>query len=101
MRTLQKRLALQTEASVEKHLRLRVKALGGLCIKLPAIWYAGIPDRLVLLPGARVLFIELKRPVGGKMEPLQPWWLRKLAALGFSVHVCNTKEKADELLESD
>lgn len=95
MRTIQERLKAQTEDRVEGHLMKVVRAHGGICIKLPAIWYAGIPDRLVLLPDARVLFVELKRPVGGVFEKLQPLWIRKLRKLGFIVHVWHTKTSID------
>lgn len=101
MRTIQERLKTQTEDSVEGHLLKRVKAVGGICIKLPAIWYSGIPDRLVLLPGGKVLFVELKRPVGGKFEPGQPMWLRKLARLGFAVYVWNTKGIIDAYFDKE
>lgn len=49
------------EAGVEKKLVRAVKSVGGLCIKLPASLYRGIPDRMVLLPGGVLVFIELKR----------------------------------------
>lgn len=87
---------LVTEDTVEAYLVAGVKRLRGLCIKLPALWYSGIPDRLVLLPGGRICFVELKRPKGGKYEPLQLRWHSKLRQLGFTVHVCRTKEQVDD-----
>jgi hypothetical protein len=99
MRTVQERLKKQTEDKVEQHLLAWVKRLRGICIKLPAIWYAGIPDRMVLLPGGKVLFAELKRPVGGVFEKLQPRWIAKLRALGFTVHVWHTKGSIDAYFE--
>jgi len=89
---------LTTENTIEEYLYDCVKAVQGVCLKLPSMWYPGIPDRLVLLPGGRTLFIELKRPIGGKFEPRQPLWLRKLARLGFPVFVCHTKESVDAAL---
>lgn len=89
-----------TEDTVERHLMRQVKRLRGMVLKLPAIWYTGILDRLVLLPGGRLAFVELKRPKGGKYEPLQPWWLKKLKGLGFTVATLRTKEAVDEFLES-
>ena len=88
-----------TEDTVETHLRKCVKLLQGLCIKLNPFGMRGIPDRLVLLPGARVLFVELKRPSGGVFEPLQERRHVKLRKLGFPVHVCYTKDQVDNLLK--
>ena len=48
------------EKQVEQYLVKQVKTLGGLSLKLTSL--IGIPDRLVLLPGSRLVFIELKRP---------------------------------------
>lgn len=52
------------EASIEAALVKAVKEAGGLCIKLPAILYRGIPDRMILLPGGRLFFVELKARKG-------------------------------------
>lgn len=86
----------QTENAVEKYLRLEVKKLRGSCPKLQLL--TGWPDRLVLLPGARLFFVETKRPKGGKMEPLQPQVHAMLRSLGFRVYVCKTKEEVDVAL---
>lgn len=97
MRPISERLA--SETTVENHLRKSVKLLRGLCIKLNPFGVRGIPDRLVLIPGGIVLFVELKRPVGGKFEPLQERWHVKLRRMGFTVVVCYTKAQVDQLLE--
>ena len=86
------------EVSVEDALRVGVEALGGICIKLYPAWYVGIPDRLVLLPGARVFFVELKRPVGGVVSSSQKWWARTLTRLGFQVRTLNTVELIETFL---
>lgn len=49
------------ESNLEKKVRKWVKSQGGLCLKLNANLYRGIPDRLILLPGGGVYFVELKR----------------------------------------
>lgn len=82
-----------SEKWFERDLCTRVKKLGGLCIKLSALGFAGIPDRLVLLPGGKVLFVELKS-VGKYPEKLQRYWHRKLAALGFIVLVAGSTVKS-------
>lgn len=88
------RESLETEDQVEGHLLKVVKKARGLCFKLR--FMRGWPDRVVLLPGGLVLFVELKRPVGGKFEPLQERIHGKLRLLGFTVMVWNTKAQIDQ-----
>lgn len=71
------------EKDIEKALGRMVGRHGGLCLKWVCPGWAGVPDRLVLLPGGRVVFVELKRPKGGQLAPMQIWWSRKLRGLGF------------------
>ena len=59
-----------------------VKAAGGLCPKFVSPGTAGMPDRLLLLPGGRILFVEVKAP-GKKPHPLQKHRHEQLRALGF------------------
>lgn len=88
---------LVTEDTVEGHLVRSVQALGGQCPKL--MFLPGWPDRLVLLPGGIIAFIETKRPIGGKDEPLQPLVQRTLRKLGFLVYKAHTKKLIDDILE--
>lgn len=85
------------EDTVEGYLVGRVDALGGVAAKL--MFLPGWPDRLVLLPGGIIAFVECKRPHGGRDEPLQPRVQQMLRRLGFLVYKANTKAKVDTLLE--
>jgi len=78
------------EESVEARLISLVTRRGGVCIKLSPKGYKGIPDRLVVLPGGRIMFVELKRPKGGVVSGLQSWWHDTLKRLGAEVHVAST-----------
>ena len=82
------------EKEIERKLKVMVEGkLGGLCLKWVCPGWRGVPDRILLFPGGRVYFVELKRPKGGKVDPLQTWWRRKLEGLGFTVwHVYNTEQ---------
>lgn len=71
------------EKEIEKKLVNIVKRHGGLCLKWVCPGWAGVPDRIVLLPGGRVIFVELKRPEGGVISSRQRWWAHKLTLLGF------------------
>ena len=77
----------QLEKDIEQKLIDMVQDYGGLCLKWVCPGWSGVPDRIILLPGGRVIFAETKRPKGGKLSKLQQWWLDRLRNMGFSVHV--------------
>ena len=81
----------ELERDIERALVGMVKRHKGLCLKWVCPGFAGVPDRIILLPGGRVIFAELKRPEGGKVAPLQAWWSRKLGELGFHHVLINSK----------
>ena len=75
------------EKDIEAKLRKVVERHGGLCLKWVCPGWSGVPDRMILLPSGRLMFAELKRPKGGKVEELQKWWRRRLTAFGFDCWV--------------
>lgn len=86
------------EDTVENYLVERVKALGGVAIKLNPTGYKGLQDRLVVLPG-RIIFCELKRPKGGRIAALQHYWHNLFTRLGHRAVFCHTKEQVDAVLD--
>ena len=77
-----------------------VREHGGLALKFISPGTAGVPDRLVLLPGGRAVFVELKAP-GKKLRPLQQKRKAQLQALGFRVYVIDSKEAIQQFIESE
>ncbi len=73
------------EKYIEKKLCEAVKARNGKALKFVSPGFAGVPDRIILMPGGNTTFIELKAP-GKKMRPLQLKRKRQLEALGFKVY---------------
>ena len=73
------------EKEIEQKLVKIVKKHGGRCEKLVNIGFYGFPDRSILLPGGKVIFVETKRPKGSKVAALQKKWSEWLTALGFIV----------------
>jgi hypothetical protein len=69
------------ESSAERRLHTLVVSVGGLCWKLLPSSAKGIPDRLVMLPGGKIWFIELKRATG-RPSKAQCVVRAKLEALG-------------------
>jgi hypothetical protein len=87
------------EASIEGYLRARVSDVGGLCVKMNPAGLVGIPDRLVVLPGGRVAFVEVKKPRGGVVGKAQFVWRDRLLGLGVVHRFVFTREDVDELME--
>lgn len=81
------------EKEVETYLKKQVKnRLHGLALKFVSPGLNGVPDRIVLLPGAKIIFVETKAP-GMKLRKLQEYVCGLITALGFDVRRIDTKEK--------
>ncbi len=83
-------MAYQRESSVEKPLVVKVKAAGGIAYKWVSPGRKGVPDRIVLLPGGKIVFVECKSP-GKKPRTDQLREHARLRALGFTVVVLDDK----------
>ena len=86
-----------SEKVLEAELRERCKTLGWMCIKLTSQYQRGLPDRLILMPGGRVCFVEIKT-TGKKPTALQRLTHERLRALGYRVEVVDTNESLDNLI---
>ncbi len=82
------------EKQIEKHLVEAVEQLGGLCVKFPPLFFRGFPDRIVLLPGGAVVFVETKAP-GQRPRLIQRKVHDRLRRLGFQVEVLDSVESVD------
>ena len=85
------------ERDIEKYLRDEIRKAGGRAYKFVSPGNNGVPDRLVLFPGGRVVFVELKAP-GKKSTALQTAQQKKIKALGFKVYVIDSKTGVDVFL---
>ena len=86
------------EKELERKLVRQVRARGGLCMKWVCPGNRGVPDRIVLMPGGRVYFIEMKRPGRSKTDPLQEYWARTLRQMGFETRLVHSLEGLGEAL---
>lgn len=85
---------MKLERDIEKLLVARVKALGGTAEKFTSPGRRSVPDRLVILPPGRVIFVELKSP-GKKPTPAQLRDHERRRALGCDVRVIDNEEAID------
>ena len=86
-----KKETVDSEKVVERRLVELVKINGGMCIKLLCDQLIGLPDRMCLFPGHKIVFVELKT-TGQKPKRIQMYMHNKLQALGFRVEVIDTVE---------
>lgn len=86
------------EKRVEERLREEVRKIGGKAYKLSSQIEAGMPDRLVCLPGGKAIFVETKRPKGGRLSEIQKYRHKELQARGFEVRVINTTKAVVEFI---
>ena len=85
------------EKLIERNLVQAVRRMGGIAPKFTSPGWAGAPDRLVLLSGGRLVFVEVKAP-GKTLRPLQVRRKGQLEALGFRVYVIDRPERIPEIL---
>lgn len=86
-----------TEKWLERELVKKIEARGGLALKYANANQTGYPDRLVLLPGGRLVFVELKTK-GRKPTKLQSLRHEQLRGLGFPVFVIDCIAALDYFL---
>ena len=97
IRTKMPRKGPVREKTIEQKLFIAVRAQGGIALKLANQGFTGLPDRLVLLPGGHVGFVEVKAP-GKKPRPLQLMRLEMLRRLGFRVYVLDEPAQIDAVI---
>lgn len=86
------------EKTVESKFTSAVKAKGGLAVKFTSPGFNGMPDRLVMFPGGRIAFVEVKAP-GETPRPLQRSRLKLLKRLGFKAFVLDNTSDIPKIIE--
>lgn len=86
------------EKEVERYLCQQVKRkLGGTALKFVSPGLSGVPDRIVLMPGGKVTFVETKAPAQ-KLRRLQAYVCGMISTLGFEVRRIDTKTEVDAFI---
>ena len=86
------------EATIERKLVSAAKLRGGICTKWVSPGYDGVPDRIVLLPGGKIGFVEVKAP-REKPRPLQLARHNRLRQLGFKVYIIDGTDQIGGILD--
>lgn len=85
------------EKELEKKFKDKVKAAGGRAYKFTSPGNDGVPDRLVVMPGGHIGFVELKQK-GKKPTKLQTKQMNRLKDLGCFVCMLDNPEAIDAVI---
>ena len=85
------------ERDIERYLVRRAIEHGGKAYKWVSPGHVGVTDRIVLLPGGRVWFVELKTATG-RLSPLQKVFAADLHRMGMNYIVIRSKGEVDQWL---
>ena len=86
------------EKKIEAKLAEEVRLHGGLAPKFTSPGFDGMPDRIVLMPGGHMAFVEVKAP-GEKPRPLQAYRHKQIRRLGIKVYVLDGPEQIEGILD--
>lgn len=86
----------KAEAYVEKYLKKKIEAAGGLCYKFTS-GSNGVPDRVIVLNG-HTIFVETKAPDGKDPRVLQKVQIRRIHHAGGDARVIHTRDLVDDLI---
>lgn len=89
---------MQRERDIEKWMREKIEQLGGQFMKWVSPGNDGVPDRIAILPGGKVYFIELKKD-GETPRKLQVWQQNRLRRLGCDVRTVEGMDEARQFIE--
>lgn len=86
------------ESTIEARLVREVKKRGGLCYKFTSPGNPGVPDRIILLPGGRTVYAELKTEIG-RLAKIQQWQIQQMRERGADVRVLKGLDQVLAFLE--
>lgn len=86
------------EKEIERRMVQTVRERGGLCYKFVSPSNPGVPDRIIITPNGRVVFVELKTETG-RLAKIQAWQLDEMRKRGADVRVAKGWPAVKALLE--
>ncbi len=85
------------ESQIESRLEEMVEAKGGLCFKFISPNTPGVPDRIVITPTGRTIYVELKTEVGS-LQRIQKWRIEEMQKRGADVRIIKGLQAAKDFV---
>jgi hypothetical protein len=85
------------ESAIEKRFVKEIQKIGGKAPKWVSPGNRGVPDRIVILPGGRTVYVEMKAP-GKPLGPLQQKWSEILRSLGHEVYKIDSHDDINRFI---
>ena len=86
------------ESTIEARLVKQVRSRGGLCYKFVSPGNPGVPDRIVITPGGRTIYVELKTDVG-RLAAIQKYQHEELRRRGAEVRTLKGMDQVTAFIE--
>lgn len=86
------------ESDIEKFLVKKVRERGGIAYKWVSAGHAGVPDRIVIMPHGKVIFVELKT-IAGRVSKAQNVQINLLRRLGCDVRILKGRDAVMSFVE--
>ncbi len=86
------------EKEIERRMVKMVRERGGLCYKFVSPSNPGVPDRLIITPDGRVIFVEIKTDIG-RLAKIQKWQISEMQKRGADVRVVKGWDAVKKLVE--
>ena len=86
------------ESSIESRLVRMVRDRGGLCFKFVSPGNPGVPDRIVITPAGRTVYVELKTEVG-RLAAIQKWQHEEMRKRGADVRTLKGLDQVKAFVE--
>lgn len=86
------------ESSIESKLVRMVRERGGLCFKFVSPGNPGVPDRIVITPTGRTVYVELKTETG-RLAAIQKWQHEEMRKRGADVRTLKGLEQVKAFVE--
>ena len=86
------------ESNIESRFVQMVRARGGLCYKFVSPGNPGVPDRIVITPAGRTVYVELKTDVG-RLAAIQKWQHAEMRKRGADVRTLKGLDQVKAFVE--